>query len=292
MKKKFKLFCFGFGQVAKYFTENLIKNDFNFDLVTTNTRNTEIKKFKNKRYKSFFFKNNNFDKKLIKELILSNKVLISIPPKKQKDVVLHNFNKIFKKNKFDWVTYLSATSVYGDKKGKWVNENTKTNPTSQRGTDRLKIETNWIEFFKNFKLRVQIFRLSGIYSIENNVINRLKEGTLKIIKKKNCFFSRIHVEDIAKILTISLKKISPGQIFNISDNYPCPNQEIAKYAAGLAKVTMSKEINVKDTKSKMLVEFYKDSKKVDNKKMKNFFKYKLKYPTYKEGLRAIKNQSV
>ena len=291
MKKKFKLFCFGFGQVAKYFTENLIKNDFNFDLVTTNTRNTGMKKFKNKRYKSFFFKNNNFDKKLIKELILSNKVLISIPPKNQKDVVLDNFNKIFKKNKFDWVTYLSATSVYGDKKGKWVNENTKTNPTSQRGTDRLKIETKWLEFFKNFKLRVQIFRLSGIYSIENNVINRLKEGTLKIIKKKNCFFSRIHVEDIAKILTISLKKISPGQIFNISDNYPCPNQKIAKYAASLVKVTMSKEINAKDIKSKMLAEFYKDSKKVDNKKMKNFFKYKLKYPTYKEGLRAIKNQS-
>ena len=292
MKKKFKLFCFGFGQVAKYFTENLIKNDFNFDLVTTNTRNTEIKKFKNKRYKSFFLKNNNFDKKLIKELILSNKVLISIPPKNQKDVVLHNFNKIFKKNKFEWVTYLSATSVYGDKKGKWVNENTKTNPTSQRGIDRLKIETKWVEFFKNFKLRVQIFRLSGIYSIENNVINRLKAGTLKIVKKKNCFFSRIHVEDIAKILTISLKKISPGQIFNISDNYPCPNQEIAKYAASLVKVSISKEINAKDIKNKMLVEFYKDSKKVDNKKMKNFFKYKLKYPTYKEGLRAIKNQLV
>ena len=292
MKKKFKLFCFGFGRVAKYFTENLIKNDFNFDLVTTNTRNTEIKKFKNKRYKSFFFKNNNFDKKLIKELILSNKVLISIPPKNQKDVVLHNFNKIFKKNKFEWVTYLSATSVYGDKKGKWVNENTKTNPTSQRGTDRLKIETKWVEFFKNFKLRVQIFRLSGIYSIENNVINRLKEGTLKIIKKKNCFFSRIHVEDIAKILTISLKKISPGQIFNISDNYPCANIEIAKYAANLIKVKHPKEVKIQNIKNKMLIEFYKDSKKVDNKKMKNFFKYKLKYPTYKEGLLAIKNQLI
>ena len=292
MEKNFKLFCFGFGQVEKKFVENLINDDFNFDLVTTNTSKTEVKKFKNKKHKSFFFKDGKFDRNLIRELILSNKVLISISPKNQEDITLNNFNKIFKKNKFDWVTYLSATSVYGDKKGKWVNENTKTNPTSQRGTDRLKIETKWLEFFKNFKLRVQIFRLSGIYSIENNVINRLKEGTLKIIKKKNCFFSRIHVEDIAKILTISLKKISPGQIFNISDNYPCPNQEIAKYAASLVKVSISKEINAKDIKNKMLVEFYKDSKKVDNKKMKNFFKYKLKYPTYKEGLRAIKNQSV
>ena len=255
MKKKFKLFCFGFGQVAKYFTENLIKNDFNFDLVTTNTNKTVIKKIKNKKYKYFFFKNNNYDKN-------------------------------------DWVTYLSATSVYGDKQGKWVNENTKPNPASQRGKDRLNAENKWLEYFKGIKLPIQIFRLSGIYSIESNAINRIKKGKFKIIKKKNHFFSRIHVEDIAKVLTISLNKINSGSIFNISDDYPCSNEEIGKYAANLIKFPTPKVIKFKDIKSKMLLEFYQDSKKVDNKKMKSFFKYKLKYPTYKEGLKAINNQSI
>ena len=292
MKKKIKLFCFGFGQVAKYFTENLIKNNFNFDLVTTNTSKTEIKKFKKKKYKSFFLKDNNFDKKLIKELLSSNKILISISPKSKKDIVLNNFEIFFKKNMFDWIVYLSATSVYGNKKGQWVDENTKTSPTSQRGKDRLKIENKWLKYFKNYNLPVQIFRLAGIYSIENNVINRLKRGKLKIVKKKNHFFSRIHVEDIAKILTISLKKNNPGQIFNISDNHPCSNDEIAKYAAKLINVAEPKEIKIKDIKSEMLSGFYKDSKKVDNKKMKSFFRYKLKYPSYKEGLKAIKNQSI
>ena len=56
------------------------------------------------------------------ELSSSNKVLVSIPPNNKIDVVLTNFDKIFKKNSFNWVTYLSATSVYGDKKGKWVDE--------------------------------------------------------------------------------------------------------------------------------------------------------------------------
>ena len=292
MKKKFKLFCFGFGQVAKYFTENLIKNDFNFDLVTTNTNKTVIKKIKNKKYKSFFFKNNNYDKNIIKELFLSDKVLISISPKKNKEIVLKNFNKIFKKSKFDWVTYLSATSVYGDKQGKWVNENTKPNPASQRGKDRLNAENKWLEYFKGIKLPIQIFRLSGIYSIESNAINRIKKGKFKIIKKKKHFFSRIHVEDIAKVLTISLNKINSGSIFNISDDYPCSNEEIGKYAANLIKFPTPKVIKFKDIKSKMLLEFYQDSKKVDNKKMKSFFKYKLKYPTYKEGLKAINNQSI
>ena len=35
---------------------------------------------------------------------------------------------------------------------------------------------------------------------------------------------------------------------------------------------------------------YKDSKKIENKKMRIFFNYHLKYPTFKEGLEMIKNQ--
>ena len=34
----------------------------------------------------------------------------------------------------------------------------------------------------------------------------------------------------------------------------------------------------------MLKDFYKDSKKVDNRKVKEFFNYQFTYPTYKEGL--------
>ena len=39
----------------------------------------------------------------------------------------------------------------------------------------------------------------------------------------------------------------------------------------------------------MIKEFYKDSKKVSNKKMKKQLKIKLKYPNYKHGLRNIFN---
>jgi len=42
----------------------------------------------------------------------------------------------------------------------------------------------------------------------------------------------------------------------------------------------------------MLKNFYKDSKKVDNKKMKEFFSLKLKYPTYIEGLNYIFNNTI
>ena len=139
---------------------------------------------------------------------------ISIPPNNKIDVVLTNFDKIFKKNSFSWVTYLSATSVYGDKKGKWVDEESDPIPTSDRGIDRLNAENNWLKYYRNFNLPLQIFRLSGIYSNENNVLNRLKKNNVRIVEIENQIFSRVHVEDIANILhnSFSSKKILKGEV--------------------------------------------------------------------------------
>jgi nucleoside-diphosphate-sugar epimerase len=287
--KKFKIFCFGFGQVAKNFAKSIVKKKIDFELVTTNTIKTQIKELDGIKYKSYYFLDNKFDKDLIEELNSSNKVLISIPPKNNVDIVLEKFKKFFEESSFDWVTYLSATSVYGNHEGQWVNENTNPKPTSKRGIERLNAEISWLNFFKESNLPVQIFRLAGIYSFENNILERLKTGTARIVEKKNHFFSRIHVDDIAEILSLSLKTFKAGEVFNISDDYPCSNKEITEYTANLMKIKIPNKIKVNDIKSKMLKEFYKDSKKISNKKMKSFFSYELKYPTFKEGLNAIKS---
>ena len=47
---------------------------------------------------------------------------------------------------------------------------------------------NWLRYFKDFNLALQIFRLSGIYSNENNALIRLKKRKLNIIEKKISFF--------------------------------------------------------------------------------------------------------
>ena len=292
MEKRFKLFFFGFGQVAKYFLNKLIQEKYNFDLVTTNTKKTENKIFNKFNFKSYYFFNNKFDPQLLNELENSNKVLISIPPIEGHDVVLKTFHKTFKESKFDWITYLSATSIYGNKNGEWVDENTNPNPTSSRGISRLNAEKAWLEYFENYKIPIQIFRLAGIYSNENNVLKRLKLGTQTMIEKKNHYFSRIHVEDIAEILFISLKKFNSGEIFNISDDYPSSNTDLVKYAASLINVKTPKRISVDQIESEMLKDFYKDSKKIKNQKIKSFFGYNLKYPTFKEGLKFIKDHTI
>ena len=286
------IICFGFGQVAKNFVKKLNNQGVSFKLTTTSREESRNKKFENISYKSFQFTEEGFDKNFIPKFEEADHILLSIAPIGGTDIVIKNLKDYFKSSKFKWITYLSATSVYGDHKGEWVDENSETKPTSPNGIERLKVEKKWMDFAIEFDLPFQIFRLSGIYSSQYNILKRLKSGDAKIINKKDHFFSRIHVEDIADILSSSLNNFKQKEIYNISDNKPAPAEEVAMYGVKLLGIDKPKTIEINEIESEMLKNFYKDSKKVDNKKMKEFFNHKLKYPTYIEGLNYIFNNTI
>ena len=286
------IFCFGFGQVAKTFIQKLKLENFNINLSATSRKKTQTLKFDNINYTSFQFEGDDYDIELIKNLEKSDHILVSIPPRKGTDLVIKNFSNIIENCNAKWITYLSATSVYGDHKGEWVNEESKTKPITSNGIDRLSAEKLWLSLNLNKKIPLQIFRLSGIYSNESNILARLKSGKAKIVNRKNNFFSRIHVEDIANILFESLSKFKPGEIYNISDDKPSSSEEVTLYGVKLLNMDKPKIIELKDIESEMLKNFYKDLKKVSNKKMKNFFEYDLKFPSYIEGLNYIRNNLI
>lgn len=287
--KNIRIFCFGFGQVARSFLNKVSSANINLHISTTNTSKTCIKKLKNIEYKSYKFKTDNFDPLITNELKKSDHILVSIPPINGEDIVIKKFSNTLKISKIKWATYLSATSVYGDHKGEWVDEMSETKPTTSNGLDRLKVEQEWLALSNKINLPFQIFRLSGIYSNKYNAIQRLKSEATSIIKKKNHYFSRIHVDDIANILFKSLSIFKSNEIYNISDDRPASSEDVMMYAVKILNSDVPKIINEKQLESKMLINFYKDSKKVSNKKMKNFFNYKLKFPTYVEGLNYIRN---
>ena len=149
-----------------------------------------------------------------------------------------------------------------------------------------------MELAINQNLPLQIFRLSGIYSNENNVLRRLKSGDAKIIKKENQFFSRIHVEDIAEILFKSLEQFKPKEIYNISDDRPASSEEVILYGSKLLNIDPPAIVELESIEKEKTKNFYNDSKKVNNKKMKKIFTYKLKYPSYVEGLKEIHNNLI
>ena len=290
--KEINIFCFGFGQTAKKFIKKIDSENLKINLTTTSREKSEKRSFGDLDYESFQFSENSFDHKLIENLKSSDHILSSIAPVNGEDIVIKNFQKNFEDSKIKWITYLSATSVYGNHNGDWVDEKSKTNPTSINGIERLNAEKSWLNLSEKKNLPLQIFRLSGIYSNQNNVLTRLKSGNAKIIKKKNNFFSRIHVEDIANILFKSLQNFKPKEIYNISDDKPTSSEELILYGSKLLNIEKPEIVDLAKIENQMLKNLYKDSKKVSNKKMKSFFEYQLKYPTYVEGLNYIRNNNI
>ena len=290
--KDINIFCFGFGQVAKNFIKKLSVEQYNINLSATSRSESSKKTFNGINYNSYLFNSEKFDQNLVVKLKEADHILVSIPPENQEDLVIKNFSKFIESSKVKWITYLSATSIYGDHKGEWVNENSKTNPISNNGIARLKAENAWVSLEKNKKIPVQIFRLSGIYSNEKNILIRLKSGGVKLINKKNHFFSRIHVDDISNILFKSLSKFKSGEIYNLSDDKPSTSEDVTLFGAKMLNIENIEKIEVDQIKSEMLKNFYNESKKVSNEKMKSYFNYNLKFPSYIEGLSYIRSNFI
>ncbi len=215
------------------------------------------------------------------ELAKATHVLHSIPPDAGGDLVIS-----YQMPDASWVGYLSTTGVYGNTDGGWVDENSPANPNNERSKWRVEAEKQWLD------LGAQVFRLSGIYGPGRSAIDDLKNGTARRVLKPNQFFSRVHVEDIAHVLAASVAKPAPGEIYNCADDYPCSAAEVVEFAAKLTGLTPPPLVPFEDAEmSEMARSFYLSSRRVRNDKIKQNLGVRLKYPTYREGLKAIWHES-
>lgn len=211
-------------------------------------------------------------------------LLMSVPPDERGDAIALTFEEEIKALSLSWAGYLSTTGVYGDRDGDWVDETSPLTPATARGQRRLLAEQQW----QALDLPLHIFRLAGIYGPGRNQLVSLREGTAKRIIKPGQVFSRIHVDDIAQVLAASIARPAPGTAYNVCDNEPAPPQEVVTFAAELLGITPPPEIAFEDANlSPMAKSFYSESKKVSNARLRHDLGVELKYPTYREGLRAL-----
>ena len=217
------------------------------------------------------------------------------PPDNGKDPVIENYGYLLKKNskRIKWVGYLSTTSVYGDKKGGWVTEDTVLEPNLDRSISRVVAEKSWLGFGENFSIKTMIFRLAGIYGPGRSLIDRLLANErVYIVNKPSHLFNRIHVDDIVGAIEMAMTSKSEATIFNLSDDLPATQLDVAKFAASLLKKKCPQTVSLEsDMVSEMARSFYKEEKKVSNNRLKDELGYKLIFPSFKEGLFTIHNNS-
>lgn len=184
-----------------------------------------------------------------------------------------------------WLGYLSTTGVYGDHQGDWVDEQTPLTPTTRRGQARVTAEAAWQAIPE---LPLHIFRLAGIYGPGRGPFAKVRQGTARRIIKRGQVFSRIHVEDIAQALALSISRPDPGAVYNLCDDDPAPPQDVIGYAADLLGLPLppAEDFEMADM-TPMARSFYAESKKVRNDHAKRALGWDPYYPDYRSGLAAL-----
>ncbi|MCG8505967.1 MAG: SDR family oxidoreductase [Sphingomonadales bacterium] len=279
------MFCFGVGQSARALAARL--GAAGWDLAGSTRNPDKVSELSAAGYDAFVFEG---ETPLPTGVLAgATHILISISPGEDGDVVLARHREdIASLDGLEWVGYLSATSVYGNHDGGWVDEDTPARPSGPRGRRRAEAEQGWLQLAHDSGIPVHVFRLAGIYGPDNNPLRALKAGTAKRIVKPGQRFSRIHVDDIAAVLEASINRPNPGRIYNVADDEAAPPQDVVAHAAELLGIDPPPEIPFDSAQlSDMARSFYRDNKRVSNARIKEELGVALAYPTYREGLRAL-----
>jgi len=218
-------------------------------------------------------------------------VLVSVPPDADGDPVLDaHADDLAAMPGLEWLGYLSTTGVYGDTGGKMVDETAPTRPDVERSRRRALAEAAWLDLQRAHDVPVQVFRLAGIYGPGRSLLDTVRAGRAKRVDKPGHVFSRIHVEDIARVLAASIARPRPGAVYNLCDDAPAPPAEVTEFACGLLGVEVPPLIPFAEAEkamSAMARSFWADNRRVDNGLIKRELGVALKYPDYQSGLRAI-----
>jgi nucleoside-diphosphate-sugar epimerase len=220
----------------------------------------------------------------------SDALLVSAAPDEQGDPVLRSLaDTLAAAPGLRGVVLLSTVGVYGDRAGGWVDEATTLDPAHERARARIAAEQGWQALGLRRGIPVAVLRLSGIYGPGQNALINVRRGRARNIDKPGQVFNRIHVDDIAQAIDAALARGADG-VFNVTDDEPSPPGDPIVFAAGLLGIPPPPAIAYAEavtTMSPLAASFYAENRRVRNDKLKSVLGVRLRYPSYREGLRAL-----
>jgi nucleoside-diphosphate-sugar epimerase len=283
------LICLGLGYSAEHFIGDFGEK---FERIVGTMRSAERATALNDggKLSAVVFDGKTAAPELLRAIGEADTALVSIPQDDHGDPVLRVCGEAFAQAEhLQSIVYLSTVGVYGDRGGAWVDEATPAAPSSARGGDRLAAETEWRDFGARRGIAVAILRLAGIYGPGRNALTQIERGIARRIVKPGQVFNRIHVADIAQAIDAAFARRASG-IFNVADDEPSPPGDPIMFAAELLGVAPPPEIPFEQavpTMSPMALSFWQECRRVKNDKLKRELGVSLRYPTYREGLRAL-----
>lgn len=193
--------------------------------------------------------------------------------------------------KLRWIGYASASSVYGDTDGAWIDDFAPDAPSTKRGHARVAAEASWSAAAQKHDVPFCALRIAGIYGPGRSTFDALRAGRAKRIVKPGQVFNRIHVEDLGRIAAAAAQMEISGPVI-VADQRPAPLAEVTAFAADLMSIPCPPEVPFESADlSPTARSFYSENKRLRARRIVEDLGLTLRHPTYEHGLRAILAQS-
>jgi nucleoside-diphosphate-sugar epimerase len=280
-----KLFCFGLGYTALALARELAAEGWQ---IAGTTRDPDKQaRLEREGIEVWRFERDQPLEQAERALAGTTHLLSSIAPDETGDPVLGQHGRdLLRCASIVWAGYLGTTGVYGDRDGDWVSEADPVAPSMPRTRRRARAEAHWLAS----GLPVHLFRLAGIYGPgpRRSALAAVRAGTARRIVKPGQVFCRVHVDDIVQVLRASMARPNPGAAYNVADDEPAPPQDVVAFACALLGALPPPEVPFdRADLSPMARSFYGDSRRICNARIKEELGVSLRYPSYRDGLRAI-----
>jgi nucleoside-diphosphate-sugar epimerase len=203
-------------------------------------------------------------------------VLSSVPPGGDGDPVLEHYGDTLSGK---WLGYLSSTGVYGDAGGAWVDESSAIG--MGRRNARSDADVAWLD------RGARVLRLPGIYGPSRSALDRVRAGKAHRIDVPDQVFSRVHVEDIVSGAIAALG--GPPGAYNLADDAPAAQNVVIEEACRLLGLPLPPLQTLEEAGLSPLARgFHTENRRVANGKAKRVLGWRPRYPSYREGLAALR----
>jgi len=181
--------------------------------------------------------------------------------------------------------YLSSSGMYGAMPDDdvWIDEDSPLvhddPPMQGVQTDELVISQNTFD-----KLRTVVLRLAPVYGPGRGVRNRLAKGDYKILDEGQHAISRIHVDDVVKVVFAAEDRAPRGSLMLVADDEPTTQGEYAKWLSDRMGLPMPPSRSMYEPGAARVAH---RNRKIRNTRLKTTLGLELTYPTFREGEAAI-----
>ena len=187
------------------------------------------------------------------------------------------------------IIYMSTTSVYSGTDGGVITEQSPTSPDAAMGKRRLDAEAAFRDYGAANAVPVVILRVSGIYGPGRLPLMQISQGQPLLHEDESGPSNRIHADDLASVCLAAAENGVGGDIFNVSDGNPSSMTSYFNACADALAMPRQPQVTRNEarlTMSPLMFSYVSQSQVVDNSRMLERLKVKLRYTTMYEGLAA------